>query len=209
MGRRITREKATVKAVKATAPDKLKQRLYPTVLALFSDNDFHRVTVREISNRTGVSSGTIYKYFTSKEDLVFTILDERIAEIGKAVERHIAGLEEIKEILRKVFWVTMDFYDQNPGVAVTAFITVPTRSWMRERSYKRGVEHAALWKPLDKARQAGAIDPAISNREIVDLYYMFCYRQIHKWYYFGMQRKLVDTIPDFFELFWKAVKPNA
>jgi len=188
-------------------PGKLKERLYPAVLALFSENDFHRVNIREISNRTGVSSGTIYKYFSSKEDLIFTILDEKIAEIAEAVTLHVAGLEEIKEVLRKVFWVTMDFYDKNPGVAVTAFITVPTRSWMKEKSYKRGIEHAALRAPLDKARQAGTIDPAISNRQIVDLYYMFCYRQIHQWYYFGMQRKLVDTIPEFFGLFWKAVQP--
>jgi len=192
----------------ATIPDKLKERLYPTVLALFSDNDVHRVNLREISNRTGVSSGTIYKYFTSKEDLIFTILDEKITEIGASLKLHIAGLEEIKEVFRKVFWVTMDFYDKNPGVAITAFITVPMRSWMKEKSYKRGVEHAALWEPLNKARQAGAIDPAVSNEQIADLYYMFCYRQIHKWYYFGMKQKLVDTIPDFFELFWKAVKPE-
>jgi len=191
----------------ASIPGKLKERLYPAVLALFSENDFHRVNLREISSRTGVSSGTIYKYFSSKEDLIFTILDEKIAEIGEAITLHIAGLEEIKEVLRKVFWVTMDFYDKNPGVAVTSFITVPTRCWMKEKSYKRGVEHAALRAPLDKARQAGVIDPAISNRQIVDLYYMFCYRQIHKWYYFGMKRKLVDTIPEFFELFWKSVQP--
>ncbi len=192
----------------ASIPDKLKERLYPTVLALFSDNDVHRVNLREISNRTGVSSGTIYKYFTSKEDLIFTILDEKITEIGASLKLHIAGLEEIKEVFRKVFWVTMDFYDKNPGVAITAFITVPMRSWMKEKSYKRGVEHAALREPLNKARQTGAIDPAVSNEQIADLYYMFCYRQIHKWYYFGMKQKLVDTIPDFFELFWKAVKPE-
>jgi AcrR family transcriptional regulator len=191
----------------ASIPGRLKERLYPAVLALFSENDFHRVNIREISKQTGVSSGTIYKYFTSKEDLIFTILDEKITEIGASLKLHIAGLEEIKEVFRKVFWVTMDFYDNNPGVAVTAFITVPTRSWMKEKSYRRGVEHTALRAPLDKARQAGAIDPAISKRQIVDLYYMFCYRQIHRWYSFGMKQKLVDTIPEFFELFWKAVRP--
>ena len=188
-------------------PDKLKGRLYPAVLELFSDNDFHQVNIREISTKTGVSSGTIYKYFTSKEDLIFTILDERIAEIGAAIKLHIAGLEEIKEVFRKVFWVTMDFYDKNPGVAITAFITVPMRSWMREKGFKRGVEHTALWQPIEKARQKGAISPKVSDRQIVDLYYMFCYRLIQKWYYFGMTRKLVDWMSDYFDLFWKALKP--
>ena len=91
-------------------PEKLKQRLYPAVLELFSDYDFHRVNIREISKRTGVSSGTIYRYFSSKEALIFTILDEQISGISRRISRHITGMADIREIFRKVFWVTMDFY---------------------------------------------------------------------------------------------------
>jgi len=39
----------------------------------------------------------------------------------------------------------------------------------------------------------------------MDLYFMFCYRQIHLWYYKGMKWKLADTVPRFFPLFWKTV----
>lgn len=188
-------------------PEKLKKRLYPTVLELFSDNDFHRVNIREISAKTGVSSGTIYKYFSSKEDLIFSILDEKIAEIGDSIMLHIAGLEDIKEVFRKVFWVTMDYYDKNPGVAITAFITVPMRNWMKEESYRNGIRHIALWEPLNKARKRGEVNPDVTDRQIIDLYYMFCHRQIHKWYYFGMKQRLADSMADFFDLFWRVIRP--
>lgn len=188
-------------------PQKLKNRLYPVVLELFAENDFHRVNIREISQKTGISSGTIYKYFSSKEDLIFSILNEKISEIGAAVALHLAGMEDIKEIFRKVFWVTMDFYDKNPGVAVTAFITVPMRNWMKEKSFKRGREHAILLAPIKKAREQGTISPEVTDGQIVDLYYMFCYRHIHQWYYFGMKEKLAESVSEFFELMWKILKP--
>lgn len=186
-------------------PSKIKDRLYPAVLELFSQNDFHRVNLREISARTGVSSGTIYKYFSSKEDLLFVILDENITMIGHLVKEHVAGLDSTREIFRKIFWVTMDFYDRNPGVAITAFITVPMRTWMQEESYRRDSERQIMEDVMAAARKRGDFDTSISNRHISDLYYMFCYRHIHSWYYHGMKWKLADTIPDFFDLFWKAM----
>ncbi len=187
--------------------DKLKQRLYPAVLELFSDYDFHRVNIREISKRTGVSSGTIYKYFSSKEELIFAILDEQIGQISILVSSQVVGMKDIKEIFRRVFWVTMDFYDHNPGVAVTAFVTVPMRTWMQDNSYKRQDDLAVLKQIIIDAKSKNQIDPALSLRQIGDAYYMVCYRWIHNWYYSGMSYKLTDRIDDYFSLFWKIMIP--
>jgi len=188
--------------------EKLKQRLYPTVLELFSNHDFHRVNIREISKRTKVSSGTIYKYFSSKEELIFTILDEQIAQISVIILNHITGMADIKEIFRKVFWVTMEFYDNNPGVAITAFITVPTRTWMQDKSYKRQDDLTILKQHIADAGEKGRIDPNLSFRQISDAYYMVCYRCIHNWYYSKMKYKLTDKIDDYFILFWKIMMPG-
>jgi AcrR family transcriptional regulator len=187
--------------------DKLKQRLYPAVLDLFSKHDFHRVNIREISTRTGVSTGTLYKYFRSKEALIFAILDEHIARISLMISRHIKGMADIKEIFRKVFWVTMDYYDQHPGVAITAFITVPTRTWMQDESYKRKDDLSLLKHYIEQARIRGEIDPAISFQHLLDAYYMVCYRYIHNWYYAGMTYRLTEKLDEYYYLFWKMMMP--
>ena len=95
-------------------PQKLADRLYPAVLDLFSQKDFHQVTLRDICRLSGISPSTIYQYYSSKENLVFSILDVKISEIGPLIQEHILGLESTKEIFRKIFWVTMDYYDRNP-----------------------------------------------------------------------------------------------
>ena len=186
-------------------PPKLKERLYPAVLELSSREDFHQVNIREIYKKSGISPSTIYKYYSSKEDLLFTILDEKISEIARLVHLHIQGLESTKEIIRKIFWVTLDYYDRNPGVAVTAFITIPLRSWMREPSYIREDAYSVIIDVYNRGISNGEIDPAITISDCVDQYYMYCYRQIHMWYFHGMKWKLVDTIPRFYPIFWKTV----
>lgn len=189
-------------------PQKIKDRLYPVVLDLFSEKDFHQTNLRDISAISGISTGTIYKYFPSKEALLFAILDENISRIGALISEHITGIENTKEIFRKIFWVTMDFYDRNPGVAVTAFITVPMRTWMKEPSYRRDRESEFMKPMLERARKREDYDTSIDARHIADLYFMFCHRHIHSWYYHGMKWKLAGTIDDFFDLFWKILAPT-
>lgn len=189
-------------------PDKLRDRLYPVVLELFSRNDFHQVNMREICRISGLSLSTVYKYFLSKEALLFTILDEKISEIAAIMDVHLKGLESTKEIFRKVFWVTMEYYDRNPGVAITAFITVPMRTWMREASYRRNDAREIMKRITQHGHARKEIDPQLKPGQIMDLYFMFCHRQIQLWYYHGMKWTLVDSIPKFFNLFWKAVEPR-
>ena len=187
-------------------PEKIRQRLYPVVLDLFSSLDFHRVNIREISRRTGLSTSTLYRYFPSKEALIFAILDEKISEIGTAIRRHLRGLESAREMIRKSFWITFDYYDRNPGVAVTAFITVPMRTWMQTDTYRNEDTHDVIAHIVEAGQRQGEIDPSVTVSQAVDLYYMFCYRQIHRWYYNGCRWKLAGTLPRFFDLFWRAVR---
>jgi AcrR family transcriptional regulator len=186
-------------------PDKVKARLYPVVLDLFSSQDFHKVNIREISRRSGLSTSTLYRYYPSKEAMVFTVLDEKIAEIGSGLRHHLEGLESVREMAHKSFWVTFDFYDRNPGVAITAFVTVPMRTWMQTATYRNEATGHLIAEIVRKGKDRGEIDPAVTATQVADLYYMYCYRQIHLWYYHGCRWHLVDTIPRFFDLFWKAV----
>ncbi|MDQ7781934.1 MAG: TetR/AcrR family transcriptional regulator [Desulfomonilaceae bacterium] len=188
-------------------PEKHKSRLYPAVLELFSKRDFHQVDMRTISKNSGVSIATIYQYFPSKEALLFSILSEYLEELVDLIARHLQGLDSSKEIFRKVFWLTMDFYDNRPGVAVTMFITVPTRTWMQEDAYKIGNE--LMDEIIGAALERGDIDPRIDSRRFKDIFYMISYRIIMSWYYFGMKWKLVDAVEKDFEIFWKLLAPES
>ena len=187
-------------------PDKVKARLYPVALELFSSQDFHKINMREISRRSGLSTSTLYRYYPSKEEMVFAILDEKISEIGPRLRHHLAGMESVREMTRKSFWVTFDFYDHNPGVAITAFVTVPMRTWMQTATYRNETTHHLIAEIVRKGKDQGEIDPDVTVTQAADLYYMYCYRQIHRWYFHGCQWHLVDTIPRFFDLFWKALR---
>lgn len=188
-------------------PEKLKARLYPVAMGLFAKNDFHQVNIRTISERSGVSTGTIYKYFSSKEDLLFSMLEEHTNEIARLFNLHVQGLRSSKEILRKALWAAMDYYDRNPDVAVAAFITVPMRTWMKQNAFRNEASWRNLPRGIDAARAWGDMDPGIDPRRYRDIYYMICYRCIHTWFYHGMKWRLVDAMARDFDIWWKMLAP--
>ncbi len=187
--------------------EKLKERLYPVVLKQFSMNDFHAVNIRDISKESGISTATLYKYYSSKEDLLFSIIDEKLRELGSLLRMHIEGLEDVREMIRKLLWVTMNYFDKNPELAVTVFITVPLKSFMASKAYKRETEVDILNGIVEKAKKRGAVISEVETRYFADLYLMVIHRQIQNWYMHGMKWKLADNMTQFFDFFWRVVTP--
>ena len=52
---------------------KTKKRIYNTSLTLMAKNGFENVTISDISKKAGVSVGSFYRYYKSKEDMFFEI----------------------------------------------------------------------------------------------------------------------------------------
>lgn len=192
--------------IKPEIPEKIKNKIIPVILNLFSNNDFQQVKMRTIIKESGLSSGTIYKYFSSKEDIVFYTLQQKIEGIHHKIMRSVQGLRNEKEIVRKIFWETFDYYDKNPQLAVVAFITVPVRTWMQQESYRRTSIKITLAELLNNVKEFGSLDDRIDTRLFQDIYHMICYRYIHTWYYFGMKWKLVDAVYNDFDVFWKMLE---
>jgi TetR/AcrR family transcriptional regulator, repressor of fatR-cypB operon len=59
----------------------------------------------EIARGANVSLQTIYKYYGSKEPLLFASLDAWLDKLAARMIDHLQGLSDYKEKLRKVFWV--------------------------------------------------------------------------------------------------------
>ena len=80
---------------------------------LFSEKGYHEVTMEEIAEEMGVSKGTIYNYFSSKENLYLEILKESFEAIEALLHEEVENSDPAPLKLRKLLAAIFAFYRQN------------------------------------------------------------------------------------------------
>lgn len=58
-----------------------RDRILRAAIKVFARNGFHATRVSEVAKAAGVADGTIYLYFESKEELLFSLFEDRIDKL--------------------------------------------------------------------------------------------------------------------------------
>jgi len=69
-------------------PDLVKRRrrqIADAAVQLFIEKGFHKTTTRQIARAAGSSIGSLYEYFTSKEDILYMVCESIHAEVERGV----------------------------------------------------------------------------------------------------------------------------
>jgi AcrR family transcriptional regulator len=131
-----------------------------------------RTTTNHVAARAGVSVGTLYEYFPSKDALVAALVDRHLAAAEARLAALVAELAVAKPTLeglvRAIVAAMLDLHAASPRLHRVLFEEVPHRPAVRARV--RAMEDAqatALAALLP--RLARVEDPAITARVIVEL----------------------------------------
>lgn len=89
-------------------PEARAEELVEAAIEVFGELGFRTATLEQVARRAGVSKGTVYLYFTSKEDLFRAMVERKVIpliEAGEASLRDHAGsaAELLDQMLRR-FW---------------------------------------------------------------------------------------------------------
>jgi AcrR family transcriptional regulator len=68
-----------------------RERLFQAALRLFAERGYLATTVEDITEAADVGKGTFFNYFPSKEHVLATFGDQRVAYFDRAWERVLAG----------------------------------------------------------------------------------------------------------------------
>jgi TetR/AcrR family fatty acid metabolism transcriptional regulator len=94
-----------------------RERIIAAAAKLFGEKGYHDTTTAEIAESAGVAAGTIYIYFSSKEELLVAVFEEFL---GKHMERLRAGVDAEptpREKLVKLLTLGLQLMYENPDSA--------------------------------------------------------------------------------------------
>jgi AcrR family transcriptional regulator len=91
----------------------MRKRILNAAMKLFLQKGYQNVTIRKIASEIGYSPGTIYRYFTDKDDLFFALRNEGFKRFYQA-QLETRNIPDLGERLRAHGRAYADFALNNP-----------------------------------------------------------------------------------------------
>ncbi|MBW7453645.1 TetR/AcrR family transcriptional regulator [Paenibacillus sepulcri] len=91
-----------------------KQQILEGAMKRFSEKGYRGTSIQDIADALGISKGSLYFYFKSKEDLLFSIFKYYIGKMGKRAKEISESTElSSRDKLRKRITMSYELYNQH------------------------------------------------------------------------------------------------
>ena len=181
------------------------QELYRATARLFASGGYHSTSMREIAHELGMNKSSLYHYFTSKEDILFKLMND-------AMDDALATLEEIcvtdispEEKLKKVLGFYTQYYAGEQERLILLVnemnsLSDESRSSLiqKQRHYVQLIQ--SILKKLADHGKMKQIDPAIATFAFFGMVHYTV-----KWYHKDGPVPLDELAQMFVEIFNKGI----
>ncbi len=114
-----------------------RKQILDAATQVFAEKGFHRATVKEIARVAGIADGTIYTYFTSKDEVLLAVLD-RLNETTERKQQFVLGDEQdLKAFFRAYLRQRMALLWPNAEVFRAVLPELLVNSELRKQYYEQ------------------------------------------------------------------------
>ena len=159
-----------------------KEHILKVAFNLFLQKSFKEVTMKEIVEKTGLSKGAFYYYFTSKEQLFFevnsyyfSLMAENAFTNIKAVtlrQFYLEALDRMGRVLTAFLGVKTEIGDNKTFNYFTMMFDALSRfPELREKMIAHDRKELDIWKErVARARMSGEIRSKMSDEQIAKVF---------------------------------------
>lgn len=135
-------------------------------LKVFGEKGFEATTIAAICKSAKIADATLYEYFESKEDVLFSIAEHYTRQHLENMKQVAHFIHNTREKMRLVIQSYLEFYENNPLYSSVALLNLKgSRSFLKSPAYK--VVREAASTIVD------AVKEGVENgtyREDIDIY---------------------------------------
>jgi len=148
-----------------------RQEILSAAEKLFAAKGFFPTTMSQIAQRAEFGTGTLYKYFKSKEELYFTLIDEKTDEINRLIKAELSKKISAKERVERALCLQFEFIEKNRDF-FRIYISERNRfEWTVKEDLGRGIHDkmVAYIKILAKVMKEGIKEGEFMPKDPTDL----------------------------------------
>jgi TetR/AcrR family transcriptional regulator len=143
-----------------------QERLLRIAKHAFAEGGFAATSVNAIAAAAGISIGTLYKYFRSKEDLFLAIIGQGHDLLQRVLEGIVAGADPLPAKIERLLDAAVNYSEQDPDF-VKIYIDCTTQGLAQLAARLSGdiesIAAEAYRHLLKDAQNRGEIDPGLDT----------------------------------------------
>lgn len=149
---------------------RLRAELAVAALDLFAEQGYDATTVDQIAETAGVGRRTFFRYFRSKEDVVFPDHDERLAEVVGILDSDETS-EDPLTVVGRAAELVLEMYLAEPEVSLKRFELTRRVSSLRDKEIASIDRYQRVFSRYLRARytdeQDGGLRAAVASSAVV------------------------------------------
>lgn len=88
---------------------------------ILTKSGFNALTTKNLAAKMGFSESALYRHYSSKEEIVLTMLKYLDREMDNRLTNSVNGIEDSEEKLKAIFNSQFDYFKKNPHFLVAIF----------------------------------------------------------------------------------------
>jgi AcrR family transcriptional regulator len=114
-----------------------KEQILQAAEQVFARKGYHDSTISDVARRAKVSDATIYEYFSSKEDLLFSLPGETARRGKENLDQVLPFIRSHADKIRAFVYNHLSFYQTHPDYASVALLILkPNRKFAETEAYR-------------------------------------------------------------------------
>lgn len=93
--------------------EEIKRKILASALALFTEKGFYNTKIQEIARNARISTGSVYTYFNSKEEIALRLFREAIDLFKNALRDATVNSASVQDFIQKTVKAVLIFSEKN------------------------------------------------------------------------------------------------
>jgi AcrR family transcriptional regulator len=184
-----------------------RQSIVQAATALFAKIGFKDCEMQRVASRLRIAKGTLYLYFTSKEELFSACVDWEMQQMQAALTAATDGVTEPFDRIAKAILAYLTFFDEHPDYVE---LLIQERAIFRGRKRPRYFEYRDAnrgpWREMYvELIRTGRVRGDIPVERILDTIGSLLYGTMFTNYFIGRSISMADQFTAIFEIIMRGI----
>lgn len=183
-------------------------KILNSAIKIIGEKGFHRAKVKDIANDAGVADGTIYNYFSNKEDILVTIFKVKLEEYVNLAKKELVGIDDPEEKLKTLIKYHFRVMVETPYLANV--LQIELRQPIKDLRVKVRRHLKNYFNLIENVIEEGKIKGSFNKDLNVylarEMYFGTLDEIVSTWIFKGLSWDLNETVDILTPMFLKAFK---